>query len=182
MASQRFEETDTARKRAFAESGTEFQRRVLTCPKPIVAGIQGYCLAGGLDLALMCDIRIAAASAIFGHPEIKHGVAPMYSLLAGVVGPATARYLCLTGARIGAHEACRLGLILAVVPDEQLRDETLRVAASIAEAPLDGLRTVKRFARETFGRDRLSAFEMEDGAFVERYLSDVGVKPAGPRS
>lgn len=177
-----FDVTDLERKRCFAKSGTAFQRAVLTFSKPIVAGIQGFCLAGGLDLALMSDVRIAATGATFGHPEIKHGVAPMFSFLSGVVGDATARYLCLTGRRLTADEALRLGLVQAVVPNGDLRQETLRTAAGIAEAPLAALQAVKRFAHETNGQARLAAFGREDGEFVAQYLSPAGVKPAGQGS
>ncbi|MDG2112420.1 MAG: enoyl-CoA hydratase/isomerase family protein, partial [Actinomycetota bacterium] len=88
----------------FADSG-RYHHAVHTFPKPVVAAVNGSALAGGLDLALMCDVRVAAVGATFGQPQVRRGIPAAYELVAGVVGDAHARDLCLTGRIIDAHEA-----------------------------------------------------------------------------
>jgi len=96
-----------------------------------------------LDLAALCDVRVAADTAAFAHPEIKFGAPTLYGPLAEIIGGGLARDLCLTGRRIDAQEALRIGLVSAVVPAGSVLDEAVAVARSIAEAPLPTLRRVK---------------------------------------
>jgi enoyl-CoA hydratase len=112
-------------------------RRVRT---PIVAAINGVCLGGGLELALSCDIRIAASHAKFGQPEVAIGLIPgggATQLLPRVVGMGAALRLVLTGEAIGAEEALRIGLVSEVVAGDVLLERALAVADTIAaRAPL----------------------------------------------
>ena len=114
--------------------------RNLAVDKPIVAAVNGYCLAGGLELALACDLRIASENATFGLPEVTRGIMPGAGgtqRLPRLVGPERALDLILTGRRIDAREAERIGLVSRVVPLESLRGEALAVAGAIAaNAPL----------------------------------------------
>jgi enoyl-CoA hydratase/carnithine racemase len=112
--------------------------------KPIVGAINGPALAGGFDVACQCDIRIAADTAIFGHPEIKFGAPTMFTQLSYIVGGGIARDLALTGRRIDAAEALRIGLVSSVVPAAEIRDTAMACARQIAEAPLATLQVVKR--------------------------------------
>ncbi len=112
-------------------------------PKPLVAAINGPAMGGGLDLAVLCDVRVAAEDAAFAHPEIKFGAPTLYGPLAETIGGGLARDLCLTGRRIDAQEAYRIGLVSSVVPLDRLLDEAMAVANSIAEAPLATLKLVK---------------------------------------
>jgi E-phenylitaconyl-CoA hydratase len=102
---------------------------------PLIAAIDGYALAGGLELALTCDIRIATPESTFGCPEVRwallHGLGAVR--LPAVVGLSNAMSMLLTGDRIDAQEALRIGLISKIVPREELMDEARRIAASIAE-------------------------------------------------
>jgi enoyl-CoA hydratase/carnithine racemase len=112
--------------------------------KPIVGAINGPALAGGFDVACQCDIRIAADTAVFGHPEIKFGAPTMFTQLSYIVGGGIARDLALTGRRIDAAEALRIGLVSSVVPVAEVREAAMTCARQIAEAPLATLQVVKR--------------------------------------
>jgi enoyl-CoA hydratase len=110
--------------------------RITTCRKPIVAAVAGYALGGGCEVAMMCDLIIAAETARFGQPEITIGTMPGAGgtqRLTRFVGKAKAMDLCLTGRMMDAAEAERAGLVARIVPADKLLDEALAVAAKIAE-------------------------------------------------
>ncbi len=114
--------------------------------KPVIAAINGYCLGGGLELALACDFRIAAEHAELGNPEIRLGIIPGWGgtqRLVRLVGPANARKLIMLGERIKADEALKMGLVDKVVPYEQLRDEARALAKKLVEGPPIALRYAK---------------------------------------
>lgn len=116
-------------------SSDRFHHTVLRFPVPTIAAVNGPAVAGGFDLALMCDIRVATKSAFFGHPEHAFGDV-IYGLLHDLVGGAVARDLCLTGRRIDADEARRLGIVREVVSDgDELVAATTGIAHEIARAP-----------------------------------------------
>jgi enoyl-CoA hydratase/carnithine racemase len=117
-------------------------RACLEFPLPLLAAVNGPALAGGLDLAVMCDVRVAADTARFAHPEITFGDV-VYGPLHDIVGGAVARDLCFTGRAVDAHEALRLHLVSAVVPAAGLPAEAERFAALIARAPRDVLLRTK---------------------------------------
>jgi enoyl-CoA hydratase/carnithine racemase len=134
---------EPAHLKALVESTDRFHLRLINFPKPIVAAINGPAMGGGLDLAVLCDVRIASENAAFGHPEIKFGAPTLFGPLAEIIGGGLARDLCLSGRRIDAQEARRIGLVSSVVPIDRLLDEAMAVASSIAEAPLGTLKAVK---------------------------------------
>jgi enoyl-CoA hydratase len=107
--------------------------------KPIVAAVAGFALGGGCELAMMCDIVIAADTAKFGQPEIKLGVMPGAGgtqRLTRFVGKAKAMDLCLTGRMMDAAEAERAGLVARIVPAADLMSEAMKVAETIASMSL----------------------------------------------
>lgn len=108
--------------------------------KPIIASIHGYCLGGGMQIAMTADIRIASETSQFGIPAAKLGIAYGYDglrNLVSLVGPSQARLLMYTGMRIDAAEAARIGLVDRVVPDAELWSTTMDLAGTIAgNAPL----------------------------------------------
>jgi enoyl-CoA hydratase len=109
--------------------------RLAAVRTPIIAAVAGYALGGGCELAMLCDIVIAADTARFGQPEIKLGVIPGIGgsqRLTRLVGKPKAMEMCLTGRMIDAEEAERSGLVARVVPADQLLDDALRTAATIA--------------------------------------------------
>ncbi|KJS54133.1 enoyl-CoA hydratase [Streptomyces rubellomurinus subsp. indigoferus] len=103
--------------------------------KPVVAAVAGFALGGGCELAMMCDVLLAADTAKFGQPEIKLGVIPGIGgsqRLTRAIGKAKSMELCLTGRMMGAEEAERAGLVSRIVPADQLLDEALSTAETIA--------------------------------------------------
>ena len=141
--------------------------RVRRISKPVIAAVAGWCLGGGCELAMALDLIVAAESARFGQPEIKLGVIPGAGgtqRLPRAIGKSKAMEMILTGERITAAEAERVGLVSRVVPDELLVEDALSLAAEIAKrAPL-----ALRMAKESVN----AAYEMSltDGLAHERRL------------
>ena len=121
---------------AYAEDFiTRGWERVAQCRKPVIAAVAGFALGGGCEVAMMCDIVIAAETARFGQPEINLGTIPGAGgtqRLPRFIGKAKAMDLCLTGRMMDAAEAERAGLVSRVVPAAELMDEALAVAEKIA--------------------------------------------------
>jgi enoyl-CoA hydratase len=114
--------------------------------KPVIAAVAGYALGGGCELAMMCDLIIAADTAKFGQPEITIGTMPGLGgtqRLPRAVGKAKAMDWCLTGRMIDAAEAERSGLVARIVPPDKLEDEALAVAAKIASFSLPVVLKIK---------------------------------------
>ena len=135
------------KRRANADAQEEYARltsggraKLAAFPKPLIAGIRGFCLGGGLAIAMQADLRIASVKSQFGIPAARLGIAYAFEglrTLVQLVGPAHARMILYTGTRIGAEEAERIGLINRAVPDETLADAVLGLARTIAgNAPL----------------------------------------------
>jgi enoyl-CoA hydratase len=135
------------KRRANADAQEEYARltsggraRLANFPKPSIAAIQGFCLGGGLAIAMLADLRIASANSQFGIPAARLGIAYAFDglrTLVHLVGPAHARMILYTAKRMGADEAARIGLINKVVPEESLTDTVLDIARTIAgNAPL----------------------------------------------
>ena len=115
--------------------------------KPVIAAIKGYCMAGGFELVLQCDISIASDTAVFALPEVTHGFFPgggACQRLPRLVGYQLARELILTGRRWDAHEAKALGLVNRVVPLDRVVDEAMTMARKMASFPATGLVQAKR--------------------------------------
>ncbi|MCZ4306478.1 enoyl-CoA hydratase [Zoogloeaceae bacterium G21618-S1] len=161
--------------------------RVKTCRKPIIAAVAGYALGGGCEMAMACDIIIAADTAKFGQPEIKLGILPGAGgtqRLPRAVSKAKAMDMCLTARMMNAEEAERAGLVSRIVPADKLLDEALAAAETIASFSLPVVMMIKEsvnrayesglsegllFERRVFH----SAFALEDqkegmAAFVEK--------------
>jgi enoyl-CoA hydratase len=119
-------------------SSDRFHHTVLRFPLPLIAAVNGAALAGGFDLAVMCDLRVAADSAFFAHVEHTFGDV-VYRPLRDLVGGSVARDLVLTGRRIEAGEALAVGLVNRVVAEESVVDEASAMAAEIALAPREFL-------------------------------------------
>jgi enoyl-CoA hydratase len=108
--------------------------RVLDHPKPVVASVHSYCLAGGTDLMLACDLAVAAHDAYFGYVDVRFGSGVVSMFLPWVIGVRAAKELLFTGEdRVPAEEALRLGLVNRVVPRDDLDEATLALAEEIAK-------------------------------------------------
>ncbi len=150
------------------DSSSRYHRDVWSFPKPTIAAINGPAVGGGFDLATLCDIRICADTAVFAHPEVKFGAPPLFTPLRWIIGDGLARDLCLTGRRIDAREAHRIGLVSTVEGEDILLERALQIGASILEAPRDTLRFAKGFFTENPGNGFEESFRREhDRAFRE---------------
>jgi enoyl-CoA hydratase len=141
--------------------------RITRCRKPVIAAVAGFALGGGCELAMMCDIIIAADTAKFGQPEIKLGIMPGAGgtqRLTRFVGKAKAMEMCLTGRMMDAAEAERSGLVSRVVPAADLLADALKTAESIAAMSLPAVMMTK----ETINR----AYEttLSEGIRFERRI------------
>ena len=153
------------------DSSSRYHRDVWRFPKPLVAAVNGPAMGGGFDLAVLCDIRICAPVASFGHPEIRFGAPPLVTPLRWIVGDGRARDLALTGRSIDSGEALRIGLVSRVVDAGRLMDEANLIAKSILESPPEAIRFVKGYLAASGGKDFEESFRVEhDLAFREILL------------
>jgi len=116
---------------------------ILHCPKPVIAQIHGYALAGGLELAMACDLIVAAEGTRLGEPEIRFGSAPVTLLMPFLIGQKKTRELLLTGDLVDAVEAERIGLVNRMVPAERLADEVDALADRLARVDPDVMAPTK---------------------------------------
>ena len=154
--------------KAFAELGQAVCAAIEQAPQPTIAAINGFALGGGCEIALACDIRLAAERAVVGQPEVALGVFPGWGgtqRLPRMVGSGLAKELIFTGRRVNAAEALRIGLVNAVYPAQDLLAKARELAAQIAEqAPL-AVRHAKIAINHAFG-DTLGGFEQERQLFA----------------
>lgn len=136
----------------------EVYERIADLPMPTIAAVHGYCLGGGFELALACDLRVADTTVVFGLPEVSLGIVPssggLYRLVRAV-GPARAKELVLLRDRFDAGEAERVGLVTAVVPEGAAEPRAIEMASELALLPPLAVEVAKRAieALATSGRD-----------------------------
>jgi enoyl-CoA hydratase len=116
---------------------------IWSCPKPVIAQVHGFALAGGLELAMACDLIVAADDAQLGEPEIRFGSAPVTLLMPFLIGQKKTRELLMTGDLIDAAEALRIGLVNRVVPRDQLEAEVDALADRLARVAPDVMAPTK---------------------------------------
>jgi enoyl-CoA hydratase/carnithine racemase len=163
--------SEPALARTIRHSSARYHRTVWSFPKPTIAAVNGAALGGGFDLAVLCDLRIASSDAGFAHPEVKFGAPPLFTPLRWIVGDGLARDLCLTGRRIDAEEALRIGLVSRVVSADSLLDEAQSVARQIAEAPLRTLVATKRYLTGNQGLGFEDSFRIEHDDVFDNFLT-----------
>lgn len=158
------------RMRRSVEIGERTARALRHLGKPTVAVIRGWCVGGGMNLALNCDLRICADDARFFHPALRHGQGVAYDAtaqLVSIVGPAAAREIMFTARRYDAQEALRIGLVNQVVPVAELESYARAYAEEIAgNAPLSIL-SCKRTIEQA-----LADPDQRDLALVDRLFDD----------
>ncbi|MGA2401666.1 MAG: enoyl-CoA hydratase-related protein [Syntrophobacteraceae bacterium] len=133
--------------RLFSEKGQGIFFEIERLPQPVIACVNGFALGGGCELAMSCDFIYASERARFGQPEVNLGLIPGFGgtqRLSRLVGPAKAKELCMTAEIIDAQQAKGLGLVAKVFPAEQLVDETMKVARSLASKSAAVMRSIKK--------------------------------------
>ncbi len=153
--------------RDYLEELQEASRKILRFDKPTIAAVNGYALGSGYELALACDIRIAAEDALIGSPEAKvtsSVTGGAMRLIQDLIGPGKACELLFTAEYIDGAEAARIGLVNRAVPSEQLMDQARDMAGRIARNASFSLKMIKRgllMAREGVSLDALMDYEVE---------------------
>ncbi|MCE9639049.1 MAG: enoyl-CoA hydratase/isomerase family protein [Betaproteobacteria bacterium] len=144
--------------------------------KPTIAAVNGYCLAGGVELVLQCDLAIASDTAVFGIPEVSLGFLPgagACQRLPRAIGFSKAKELILTGRRFGAAEAERIGLVTRVVPQAQVLRESLALARSIAANPSMSVIQAKIAVNASQETLLAAGLRFENEAWLSCMLSDA---------
>ncbi len=154
--------------RLFAEKGQEIFFEIERLPKPVIACVNGFALGGGCELAMSCDFIYASEKARFGQPEANLGLIPGFGgtqRLARLVGRAKAKELCMTAEIIDARQAKDLGLVAKVFPAEQLLDETMKAARSLALKSAAVMRSIKKVIDSGADIDLRNGCALEAEAF-----------------
>ena len=158
-----------------AMSGRIVFEEVADLPKPTIAMINGFALGGGCELALACDIRLAARSARLGQPEVKLGIIPGgggTQRLTRLVGPGHAYRLIYSGELISAEEAQRIGLVDVVIDDAQLREHTMQLAKTIAAHSPVALQLAKNAVRAAHETPLSAGLRYERELFITAFASE----------
>lgn len=157
---------DSTSARRFSQLGQKIARKLETMPQPVIIGVNGYVLGGGVEFSCACDIRIAAEGSVFSQPEIDIGVIPGWGgtqRLSRIVGIAKAKEMIYTGKRIDAYEAKDIGLVNHVVQKDKLIDAVNALAKTIASkgrlALFDAKKSINKLY-ETFIEEGLE-FELD---------------------
>lgn len=142
-------------------------------PRPVIAAVNGFALGGGLEVAMACDLRVAAESARLGQPEILLGIIPGgggTQRLARLVGPARAKEMIWSGRQLGAHEAREIGLVDRVAPDALTA--ALAWASELAPGAVVAMGLAKRAIDAGFGRTLGEGLDIETDAFAEAFETE----------
>ena len=155
----------------------ELWDRIRRISKPMIAAVNGYCLGGGNELAMNCDMIIASETATFGQPEINVGIMPGAGgtqRLTRVVGKYKAMEFILTGRSISAEEAFRVGLVNRVVPAESLMEEAKKIASEIASKPPISVRAAKEAILKATDTTLEVGLDFERKAFYMLFATEDG--------
>jgi enoyl-CoA hydratase len=153
---------------AFGKKGNDVFTKIETFPIPVIAAINGFALGGGCEIAMACDIRIAADNALFGQPEVGLGIIPGFGgtqRLARLVGMGRAKEIIFTCDNINAEEAYRIGLVNKVVAKEELMDAAKKMAAKIISKGSFAVSIAKAAINNGYDMDIKNAVEMEANLF-----------------
>jgi len=140
---------------------TRYLKKIYGCRKPVIAAVGGIALGGGFNLATICDLIIASESAIFGHPELRFGINPLFNPLRRIIGMSKAKEITMLGEPIGAREALRIGLVNKVVPPKKLMAEAESMARELAKRSPEAIEAVKKISVIAPCLDKDSALDFE---------------------
>ena len=166
---------DPLQAKRFAEVGHAAMALLDRSPVPTIAAVNGFALGGGCEIALSCDIRIAAANALFGFPEVGLGILPGMGgtqRAPRLIGPAVAKELIFTGRRIGTDEARLMGLVNHVVPEGEALKAAKEMAAEIAANGPVAVRHAKAAANRALDVDIISGLEYEADQFALLFATE----------
>ncbi|MBI4211744.1 MAG: enoyl-CoA hydratase/isomerase family protein [Deltaproteobacteria bacterium] len=138
--------------KAFAEQGHRTMAAIESCAKPVIAAVNGFCLGGGMELALSCDIILASDQALFGLPEVTLGLFPGWGgtqRLAKLVGRNIAKEFILTGKKYSAEECFKRGIINIMIPHANLLEEATKMAQSMVKAAPIAVHIAKKAINQT---------------------------------
>jgi enoyl-CoA hydratase len=150
---------------------------IMNLSKPVIAQVQGYCVAAGCYLQMCCDVAVAAEDAILGHPATRGGGVTSMPLWVTFLGLRKAKELLMTSKLIGGKEAERIGLVNMAVPADKLEEEVWKLAKNMAEVPPDGMMVLKEALNthaEILGRGAVFAYHRQLNA-----LGRVGRRATG---
>ena len=159
---------------AFGRLGHAITRGVETLPQPVIAAVNGFALGGGCELALGADIRLCSENAVFAQPEVSLGIPPGWGgsqRLVRAVGPGMAAELILSGRRVKAEEALRIGLVNAVYPLAELMPKAIELATSIAANSPLAVRASKRLMQLAFNGQVVSGLDTECNLFADAFAT-----------
>lgn len=171
---------DAFQSRAFSRKGQKVFEQIESLDKPVIAAVNGFCLGGGCELAMACDIRVASEKARFGQPEVNLGTTPGFAgtqRLPRLVGEGRAKELLMTGEIIDAREAHRIGLANRVVDPDGLMDTVMELAGQIDAKGPAAVSLVKSVVHKGLQVDLASGSAMENDAFGLCFAS--GQAPEG---
>jgi enoyl-CoA hydratase len=160
---------------AFGRLGHAATSALENAPQPVIAAVNGFALGGGCELALACDIRLAAEHAVFAQPEVSLGIPPGWGgtqRLPRVVGPGLAAELIFSGRRVDAAEALRIGLVNAVYSAADLLPKALELAESIVANSPRSVREAKRLLALARGATAKADLATEEHVFVAAFGTD----------
>ncbi len=160
---------------AFAAINSSLFKRVEDFPVPVIAAVRGWCLGGGCELAIACDLRVVGEGAKLGQPEVGLGIIPAAGgtyRLPRLIGLGRARELVYTGRIVDAAEAERIGLVNRVVPDAEVLDAALALAEEIAKNGSLAVRLAKRTMNALARPNEAMALSMESTAQAVLFESD----------
>jgi enoyl-CoA hydratase len=166
---------DPLEAKRFSEIGHAAMALLDRSPIPTIAAVNGFALGGGCEVALACDIRVAAENATFGFPEVSLGILPGMGgtqRLPRLVGPALAKELIFTGRRISAEEAREIGLVNRVVPQGEALNAAREIAAGIAENGPLAIRHAKSATNRALDVDLVSGLEYEADQFALLFATE----------
>lgn len=152
---------------AYADICLRVYGLLLSYPKPTIAAVAGPALGGGCDIAVFCDIRVGSRSAVLGYPQVRFGLTPYFSPLWKIVGLSQAKLLTLSGERIDAGEALRIGMLDRLVDEGSAVAAATALAGSIAQTGTWSARNNKAMMLRSPAMDPVSALDYETLAYRE---------------
>ncbi len=169
------EQMDAEKALTFGIAGQKMTLTIEHSPKPVIAAVNGFALGGGCEISLACHIRVASENAVFGQPEVLLGIIPGWGgtqRLPKIVGTGLANELIVTGKRISASEAYRIGLVNHVVPQSELIDQCKKIGELILNNGPNAIAMSLKCIHESFDKSIESGLEYEVKNFADLFNTE----------